>query len=118
MNRGDIDAVAAAYHPDFEMIVPQHPSRGFTGRDQEVKNMEHLMAEYPEGRIEVLRMVESPSEVWVENTLTANGLEMAAVVIYEIDPETDTIRRGRFYSDVVDTGGPEINEWLHGLGSR
>jgi SnoaL-like domain len=34
MNRGDIDAVASAFHTDFEMIVPQHPARGFTGREQ------------------------------------------------------------------------------------
>jgi ketosteroid isomerase-like protein len=117
MNRGDIYAVTAAFHPDFEMIVPQHPARGFKGRDQEVKNMQYLLTNYPNLRIEVERMVESGSEVWVENHLIATGLEMAAVVIFEIDAETDTIRGGRFYSEPVDREGPEIDEWMRNLGS-
>jgi ketosteroid isomerase-like protein len=116
MNRGDIYAVTAAFHPDFEMIVPQHPARGFKGRDQEVKNMQYLLTNYPDLRIEVERMVESGSEVWVENHLIAAGLEMAAVVIFEIDAETDTIRDGRFYSESVDREGPEIDEWMRNLG--
>jgi hypothetical protein len=117
-NRGDIDAIAAAFHTDFEMVVPQHPARGFTGREQEVKNMRHLLATYPDAHIEVLRLVESGSEIWVENHLTASGLEMAAVVIFEIDAATDTIRRGRYYSEPVDREGPEIDEWMQGLGSN
>jgi hypothetical protein len=80
--------------------------------------MRLLMSRYPEGRIEVLRMVESASEIWVETAFTSKDLEIAAVVIYEIDQETNTIRRGRFYSDAVDSGGPEIDDWMEGLGSR
>jgi SnoaL-like domain len=117
MNNGDLGAVAAAFHPDFEMVVPQHPARGFKGRDQEVKNMEYLLEAYPEGRINVLRMIETPTEIWAETTFSAPELEIAAVVIFEVDPETDTIRGGRFYSEPVDRGGPEINEWMRGLGS-
>ncbi len=117
MNRGDIDAVTAAFHPDFEMIVPQHPARGFTGRQQEVKNMQYLLTNYPDLRIEVVRMVESECEVWVENHLEATGLEMAAVVIFDIDPGTDSLRRGRFYSEPVDRKGPSIDEWMRNLGS-
>ena len=118
VNQGDIDGVAAAFHPDFEMVVPQHPARGFKGRDQEISNISYLMTSYPDARIEVQRMVESGSEVWIENYLTASGFEMAAVVIFEIDQETDTIRRGRFYSEPVDQEGPAIDEWMQGLGSR
>lgn len=117
MNRRDPDAMARAFHPEFEMVVPQHPARGFKGRDQEVANMEHLWSRYPDGRIEVLAMVETDSEVWVETSFAARELEIAAVVIFEIDGETNTIRRGRFYSERVDPGGPDINEWMRGLGS-
>ena len=115
VNAGDLTALEAAFHPDFEMIVPQHPARGFKGRDQEVKNMRFLMEAHPEGRIEVQRMAENLPEVWIENAYRADGLEMAAVVIYEIDPETDTIRRGRYYSEPVEQGGPAIDEWMEGL---
>ena len=117
-NRGDMDAIAAAFHTDFEMVVPQHPARGFKGREQEVKNMRHLLTNHPDAHIEVQRMVESGSEVWVENHLTATGLEMAAVVIFEIDTGTDTIRSGRYYSEPVDREGPEIDEWMQGLGQK
>jgi hypothetical protein len=116
MNRRDVDAIAAAFHPEFEMIVPQHPARGFKGREQEVHNLQYLLTNYPDLRIEVVRMVESESEIWVENHLTATGLEMAAVVIFEIDRDTDSLRRGRFYSEPVDREGPEIDEWMRSLG--
>jgi ketosteroid isomerase-like protein len=116
VNNGDIDELAASIHPDFEMVVPQHPARGFKGKDQEVKNMRYLMTKFPEGRIEVQRMVETPSEVWIENSYFSSELQMAAVVIFAIDQETNTIRSGRYYSEPVDRGGPAIDEWMEGLG--
>ena len=79
--------------------------------------MRDLMTRYPDAHIEVQRMVESGPEVWVENHLTATGLEMAAVVIFEIDPESNTIRSGRYYSEPVDRGGPGIDQWMQELGS-
>jgi ketosteroid isomerase-like protein len=115
VNRGDADGVEASFHADFEMIVPQHPARGFKGRDQEVRNMRYLMTAHPEGRIEVRRIVERGDEVWVQNRYTSDGLEMEAVVIYEIDPVTDTIRAGHYYSERVDRGGPEISAWIEAL---
>ena len=117
VNNRSLHEVAGVLHPDFEMVVPQHPSRGFTGRDQEVANMEHLVSTYPDGRIQILAMVESGSEVWVETLFAARDVEIAAVVIFEIDRMTETIRRGRFYSEQVDRAGPDINEWIRGLGS-
>ncbi len=118
VNRGDVDGVEAVFHPDFEMIVPQHPARGFKGRDQEVMNMRTLMTTHPEGRIEVRRVVESGNEVWVQNRYTSDALEMEAVVIYEIDPVTDTILVGHYYSEEVDRGGPGISAWIGALGHR
>ena len=115
VNRGDVDGVEAAFHADFEMIVPQQPARGFKGRAQEVENMRLLMASHPEGRIEVRRIVEHGNEVWVQNRYTSDGLEMETVVIYEIDPATGTIRTGHYYSEKVDGGGPEINAWMEAL---
>jgi hypothetical protein len=73
------------------------------------------MTTHPEGRIEVRRVVESGNEVWVQNRYTSNAIEMEAVVIYEIDPTTDTILVGHYYSEEVDRGGPEINAWIETL---
>jgi hypothetical protein len=116
-NRHDLEAIEAAFHPEFEMIVPQHPIRGFKGRDQEVRNMQHLITAHPDCHIEVLRMVEAGPEVWIETHLTATDLEMAAAVIFGLDQETDTILWGRYYSDPVERGGPGADEWLRELDS-
>jgi ketosteroid isomerase-like protein len=115
VNRGDVNGVEAAFHPDFEMIVPQSPARGFKGRAQEVENMRHLMAAHPEGRIEVRRVVEHGNEVWVQTRYAADRLEMEAVVIYEIDPATGTILAGHYYSQKVDRGGHGISAWMEAL---
>jgi limonene-1,2-epoxide hydrolase len=115
MNNRDLDGVTRAFHPEFEMVVPQHPARGFKGREQEVANMEHLMSRYADGRIEILAMAETDAEVWVETSFVAAELEIAAVVIFEVDREQDVITKGRFYSERVDPGGPDINEWLQRL---
>src|SRR5258708_33860258 len=101
VNRGDVDGVEAAFHPDLEMIVPQHPARGFRGRDQEVRNMRSLMTTHPEGRIEVRRAVESGNEVWVQNRYTCDALEMEAVGIYAIDPAAETTLVCHCYSRQV-----------------
>ena len=118
INRGDIAAIEACFHVDFEMIVPQHPRRGFRGRDQEVKNMRYLVERHPEGRIETRRMVEQGNEIWIQNAYRADGLEMEAVVIFEIDPATDTILVGHYYSEEVDHASPEIDDFMHALGEN
>lgn len=118
VNAGDIKALEAACHPDFEMIVPQHPSRNFKGRDQEVRNMDHLMTTYPDGHLELLQMVESGDDIWIESTYKATGLDMAAVTIFRIDRGTDTIVSGRYYSDAVEPVGEGINEWINSLGDK
>ena len=116
VNDGDLERLAGAFHPDFEMVVPQHPGRGFKGRQREVETMRHLIETHPDGRIEVTRMAETPTEVWMESTFTAKGLEMAAVVIFEIDRDSDTIRVGRYYSEAVDRDSPDMDKWIHSLG--
>lgn len=63
VNKGDLEGVESSFHPDFEMVVPQAPARGFKGRDQEMKNMRHLMAAHPGLQIEVLQMIETRGEV-------------------------------------------------------
>ncbi len=54
----------------------------------------------------------------MQNRYTSDALEMEAVVIYEIDPTTDTILAGHYYSEEVDRGGAEINAWIGALGHQ
>lgn len=112
----DLALLEAACHPDFEMIVPQRPARGFVGREQELKNIGFLFETYPDFTTTVLRKARVGNEFWCETTASAEGLEMAAVVVWEIDPDTDTLRRGRFYSELVEHEAPEIDAFLNSLG--
>jgi hypothetical protein len=115
-NAKDLDALEACFHPDFEMIVPQKPARGFRGRDQEVANMKFLFENYPEFEVTVLRKAVDGNEIWTESSACANGLQMAAVVIWEVDPATDTLRRGRYYSEPVTQDAPTIDQFMDSIG--
>src|SRR5262245_32464687 len=117
MNRKDMVAFAATIHPEFEMIVPQKPARGFKGKAQEVENIASLCANYKDLVMTVLRKVRSGNEIWTEAMLNATNLEMAAVTIWTIDPETDTILAGRYYSEPVQREAADINKFMASLGA-
>jgi ketosteroid isomerase-like protein len=112
----DVEGLRACLHPDFEMVVPQQPSRGFKGSEQEISNMLFLFDTYPDFSVTVLRQAVSGNEVWTETTAQATGLEMAAVVIWTIDPRSGTIFCGRYYSEPVQQDAPGINEFMRSIG--
>lgn len=115
INRGDMDALATVIHPDFEMIVPQKPARGFKGKVQEVANIRYLCESHPELVLTVLRKVRDGNEIWTETELHAPGLEMAAVTIWTVDPASDTLVAGRYYSEPVQHDAPGIDDFMQSL---
>jgi hypothetical protein len=117
LNAKDLEALARCVHPDFQMVVPQRPARGFRGRDQELKNMSFLFETYPDLRVTLLRKAGAGSEIWTETTATATGLEMAVVTIWDIDEATGTLLGGRFYSEPVQRDGPDIDEFMRSIGT-
>jgi hypothetical protein len=118
INRKDMDALAATVHPDFEMIVPQKPARGFKGKAQEVENIRYLCESHPDLVLTVLRKSRSGDEIWTEASLKAPNLEMAAVTIWTVDPATDTLLAGRYYSEPVQHEAADINAFMRNLGER
>ncbi len=116
LNGRDVDALAGCVHPEFEMIVPQRPARGFVGGAREIENMRYLVDTYTDLAVTVLRKVRVGNEVWTETAATATGLEVAAVIIWEIDADTDTLVRGRFYSEPVQHDAPTIDEFMRTIG--
>jgi len=112
----DFDELKDVLHADFEMIVPQKPGRGFKGRAQEIANLTYLFDACPDLSMTVLRKAVHGNEIWTEISATGTGLEMAAVIIWEVDGATDTITRGRYYSEPVDHSAPDINEFLRDIG--
>lgn len=112
INRKDMEALAAVIHPDFEMVVPQKPARGFRGKDQEVGNIRVLCESHPDLRLTVLRRVTDGDEVWTETYLVGERIEMAAVTIFTVDRATDTLAGGRYFSEQVDHSAPEIDAFM------
>jgi ketosteroid isomerase-like protein len=115
MNTHDLDQLQGCLMPDFEMIVPQKPRRGFRGRDQEIRNMRQLFDVYPDFRVTVLRQAVNVNEVWTETTAHAEGLEMAAVVIFTLDASTGLIAAGRYYSEPVEESAGAIDDFIADL---
>ena len=118
INRKDMKALADVVHPDFEMIVPQKPARGFIGKKQEVDNIVSLCESHPDLVMTVLRKVVDGNEIWAESHLTAPNLEMMAVVIWTVDPETDTLKAGRYYSEPVQRDAADINSFMKSINER
>jgi limonene-1,2-epoxide hydrolase len=116
LNEHDEGALERCLHPDFEMIVPQKPARGFKGREQELKNMRFVFETYPDFSVTVLRKAVAGNEIWTEADGRATGLEMAAVTIWEVDEATGTLIRGRYYSEPVQHDAPGIDEFMLGIG--
>ena len=118
LKRKDRELLRGCIHPDFEMIVPQKPARGFKSGEQEVKNIEYLFETQPEFVVTVLRKVIDGDEVWTESHLEAPELEMAAVTIWKVDRATDTLIGGRYYSEPVQRDAPGIDEFMQSLGGE
>jgi hypothetical protein len=116
LNGKDIDGVEACLDPDFEMVVPQRPGRGFKGREQELKNMRFLFETFPDLHVQLLRQARSGSEIWTETAIKASGLDMAVVAIWSIDEDTDMLLGGRFYSESVQNDAPGIDEFMLSIG--
>ena len=60
----------------------------------------------------VLRKAVHGNEIWTEISATGTGLEMAAVIIWEVDGATDTITRGRYFSGTRGPRCADINEFF------
>lgn len=116
LNEADADRLTRCLHPDFELVVPQRPARGFRGREREVSNMQGFFDTYPDFCVRVLRRVDAANEVWTESEATATGLEMAAVIIWTIDDVTGTLAGGRYYSDTVQHDAEGMEDFIRSLG--
>lgn len=115
-NAADLQGLEACLHPDFEMVVPQKPDRGFIGREQEMKNMRFLLENYPGVRLTLLRKAVNGQEIWIETIARGPGIEMSAVVIWAVDRATGTLRSGRYFSEPVQQHAASIDEFMQTLG--
>ena len=108
MNAHDAHAVAACFTTDYRCDFPLHPSRGFTGSDQVLRNWVELLDRFPELATEVLRTATHGDETWTEwehagTDAAGDRTTFRGVVI--LTTRDGLIDRARFYLDVVAADG-------------
>ena len=115
----DADRVVACLSKDCEFVLPQHPARSFTGRDQARRNWQTIFEAVPELQVSLLSSSTENNRCWAEweyrgTRLDAKPHLMRGVTIIEVD-ESSRLKTSRFYVDYVDTDETSISEHLAGL---
>lgn len=112
VNRHDLEALVACFHPDYTNETPTHPRRGFVGREQVRSNWAKLFSGVPDIRARVSRTAVDGPTVWTEWELTgtrhdSTALLMRGVVIFQI-PE-GPITSATFYLEPVEQVSGDVN---------
>ena len=121
-NARDLDALVACFAPRYRNETPAHPERGFTGREQVLKNWAQIFAAIPDVTTEVLRCVVDGDTVWSEWEHRGTRLDgsqhlMRGVIIFGVDH--DVIAWARFYLEPVREGSGDVDTFREGqLGAR
>jgi len=66
----------------------------------------------------VLHKTRDGNEIWAESHLVAPNLERMAVVIWTVDPATDTLIAGRYYSEPVQREAADIETFMKSINER
>src|SRR6266581_9404430 len=62
----DADRVVACFTEDCEFVLPQHPARGFTGRDQARRNWQTIFETVPDLQVSLLNSSTNDDGCWAE----------------------------------------------------
>lgn len=113
IGRHDLDAMVSCFAEDYLNEMPIHPDRGFTGRDQVLKNWTAILAGIPDLEAYVVRATTAPNgQVWVEwgqHGTRRDGVpvHLAGVSIFTIEGEE--ISAVRFYLEPVERESGDVN---------
>jgi ketosteroid isomerase-like protein len=105
VNRHDLEALLAFFHPDYQSETPCHPSRAFRGRDIVRKNWSSAFKNVPDITVELIRCASDGNTVWAEvHVFGASRQEspfnLRGVVIHSV--QADQIVWARYYTEPVD----------------
>jgi ketosteroid isomerase-like protein len=126
-NAHDLDGLVACFADDYRLVVPNHPSRNFTGPGQVRRNWEQFFALIPDIRATLRDAVPGRvDEWWTEWQMSGTRLDggrhlLHGVMILTVGPhEGDLVRANRFYVEPTDEVGAQggidaaIAELTHG----
>ncbi len=113
VNRHDLEAFVACFHPDYRSEQPVHPNRGFGGREQVRANWKALFEGIPDFHAELLATAIEGDAVWSEWHWTGTRaneapLDIRGVTLFGI--EAGWIVSGRLYMEEVEEAGGDIDE--------
>jgi len=115
-NAHDLEALVDCFEPGYRNDTPAHPARSFIGRDQVRANWQQRFAAVPDLHARVLAAAVSGDTVWTEWEMTGTRRDGAAhlmrgVIVFGVSAggQTARIRWARFYLDVVEMGGGNID---------
>jgi len=107
MNRHDLGAFVACFHPEYESEQPAHPDRRFRGIAQVEHNWAAMFAGIPDFRADAVRTTAVGEEVWVEWLWTGtrpdgSRLDARGVCIFGV--RGGRVAWGRLYMEDVEAG--------------
>ena len=119
-NAHDLDGLVACFADDYRLVMPNHPSRNFTGPGQVRRNWEQFFALIPDISATLRDAVPGRAdEWWTEWEMTGTRLDgsrhlFGGVMIMTVGPhEDDLVRANRFYMEPGDGDGPQEGVEAH-----
>jgi ketosteroid isomerase-like protein len=111
-NSHDVDQIVECFTADYVNETPQHPARGFHGREQVRRNWTQILRAFPDLSATVLRSTQVAEEVWSEWEMRGSRSDgsdqvMAGVIIFTVTD--DQARAARFYLEPVDESAMDVS---------
>ena len=112
-NAHDLDGLVACFADDYQLVMPNHPSRDFTGPGQVRRNWEQFFALVPDITVSVTAAVAGPraDQWWTEWEMSGTRLDgsrhlFRGVMITTVGPhDRDPVKANRFYLEPTDDEG-------------
>ncbi|SDB97304.1 SnoaL-like domain-containing protein [Raineyella antarctica] len=124
-NAHDIDGLVGCFAPDYELVMPNHPARDFTGTEQVRRNWTMFFTQIPDITTSITRVCHdagTPDEWWTEWEMRGTRSDgtthlMRGVMIFTVGPEaSDLIRANRFYVEPTESpAGMDNDEYVGSL---
>jgi ketosteroid isomerase-like protein len=127
-NAHDLDGLVACFADDYRLVMPNHPSRNFTGPGQVRRNWAQFFALIPDITATITAATAGPvdDEWWTEWEMSGTRLDgsrhlFRGVMIATVGRrEDDLVRANRFYLEPTDDEGVQtgvdaaVAELTHG----
>jgi len=111
-NAHDLDGIVACFAADYRNETPVHPARGFSGREQVLRNWEQIFTFVPDLRAELLGCATNGHTVWTEwehsgTRPDGSTHRMRGVIIFDVSD--GLMSAARFYLEPVDAGEIDVD---------